>query len=289
MKGSNESRRINIVRTALEALYVFMHFLAPGNHKQSIIQNILTLMQLIFAVAIPLAAQDVFLNLHTDPQSVNNLKDDFYNLQPGTTVTIGKILFQKIEVDESVVPRDMKIQVNKHSEDDKHQLDFTKLDLRVGCITKVWNHDNSNRLFCEDIDIGDSEPRKVVSALREYYTSDELIGKKVVVLCNLKEAKFQGVLSTAMVLAAKNSLGDKVELVHAPNECVVGERIFLDGYKDLSVTPWPSTKIKKFKVWEEVSSNFETDDKRHVCWKNLTLSTSCGPCIVPTLTYAKIQ
>lgn len=76
MKGVDESRRPSIVRTTLEAVYVFMHFLAP---------------------VIPLTAEVVFERLNTSPIISRNLKSDFYNLRPGTEVVLGDILFRKIE------------------------------------------------------------------------------------------------------------------------------------------------------------------------------------------------
>jgi methionyl-tRNA synthetase len=76
MKGDeNAIRRQAIVRTSLEAVYAFMHFLAP---------------------VIPMAAQKVFDCLNTEPKSLHNLKNDLYNLVPGTPITVGDILFQKI-------------------------------------------------------------------------------------------------------------------------------------------------------------------------------------------------
>lgn len=83
MKGADqEGRRMAVVRTALEAVYAFSHFLAP---------------------VIPQAAHRIFQSLHTGPRSVFNLRDDFYNLSPGTPVTLGDILFAKIEDAESAV------------------------------------------------------------------------------------------------------------------------------------------------------------------------------------------
>ena len=69
-------RRPAIVRTTLEAIYVFTHYLAA---------------------AIPLAADAIFSRLGTPPRPTCSLRGDFYNLTPGTPVTLGEILFSKIE------------------------------------------------------------------------------------------------------------------------------------------------------------------------------------------------
>jgi methionyl-tRNA synthetase len=76
MKGPDEARRPSVVRTTLEAIYVFTHFLAP---------------------VIPVAADKIFKMLNTCPMIANKLNSDFYNLVPDTKVSLGAILFQKIE------------------------------------------------------------------------------------------------------------------------------------------------------------------------------------------------
>ena len=77
MKAENQHRRPGVVRTTLEAIYAFSHFLAP---------------------VIPHAVESIFNKLHTPPRMAKLLRSDFYNLAPGTKVDIGSILFEKIEV-----------------------------------------------------------------------------------------------------------------------------------------------------------------------------------------------
>eukprot|EP00953_Heterococcus_sp_UTEX-ZZ885_P001918 1547-Heterococcus_DN1.PRE.1 len=54
------------------------------------------------------------------------------------------------------------------------QDDFTKMDIRVGQITKVWNHPDSDKLYCEEIECGESQPRSVASGLRAHHTLEEM-------------------------------------------------------------------------------------------------------------------
>ncbi len=61
-----------------------------------------------------------------------------------------------------------------------------RLDLRVGHILKVSHHPTADKLFCLLIDVGDSALRHVASGLRSVYTSDQLQGRQVIVVCNLK-------------------------------------------------------------------------------------------------------
>ena len=72
--------------------------------------------------------------------------------------------------------------------------DFFKTQLRIGQIIKCENVEKSKKLLCSQVRMG-SEVRQIVSGLRPYYTAEEMVGKKVVVVANLKPAKLAGVLS----------------------------------------------------------------------------------------------
>jgi methionine--tRNA ligase beta chain len=287
MKGENESRRAPVVRTALEAVYAFTHFLAP---------------------ILPVAAQQIFEHLHTDPVSIHNLKDDFYNLKPGTPVTIGNILFQKIEDAAGVAaptpaaegkakgPVGKKAAPTKAAvvEEIQHTIDFTKMDIRVGEIVKVWNHETADRLYCELIDVGDaSGPRQVASGLRKNYTLEQMQNRKVIVVCNLKESKFQGFMSCGMVLAAKSADGEIVELLAPPEGSKIGERVFLQGYESFAEQKdgivWDANKIKKMKVWEAVAPGLSTNEDGVPTWNSNLLQTSAGPLVAASLKSSNIQ
>ncbi|ERJ12315.1 methionine--tRNA ligase [Haloplasma contractile] len=79
--------------------------------------------------------------------------------------------------------------------------DFTKLDLRVGTISECKKHPNADRLLVSQIDLG-YETRQIVSGIAEHYKPEELVGKKVIVVTNLKPVKLRGQISEGMVLAA---------------------------------------------------------------------------------------
>ena len=80
---------------------------------------------------------------------------------------------------------------------------YTKLDLRVGVIVDVWEHPDSEKLWVEKIDVGEAEPRQIVSGLRAWYTKDQMQGKRLITVCNLKSAKLGGVASAGMVMCAQ--------------------------------------------------------------------------------------
>jgi tRNA-binding EMAP/Myf-like protein len=77
---------------------------------------------------------------------------------------------------------------------DTSKLDPSKLDIRCGKVVKCWNHPESDKLLCEEVDVGDGAGviRNIASGIRAHYTAEEFQGKMVVVLCNLKERAIAG-------------------------------------------------------------------------------------------------
>ena len=110
------------------------------------------------------------------------------------------------------------------------EIDVSKLDIRVGVITKAWEHEDADKLFCEEIDIGEESPRLIASGLKAYYDVEDLVGQRVLVLANLKARKLAGFASHGMVLCAANEDGSKVEFVVPPEGAEVGERVMVDGF-----------------------------------------------------------
>lgn len=277
MKGENESRRPAIVRTTLEAIYIFTHYLAP---------------------VIPQSAAGIFERLNTAPRVTRDLRSDFYNLSVGTPVTVGEILFTKVEdanekakaaaekaMKEKAAAKAALKQKQKKVEDvDLNQHDFSKIELRVGRIVHVWNHATADRLYCEEIDVGEEKPRQIASGLREHYTLEQMLDRRVVVVCNLKEAKLQGFASHGMVLASK--CDGRVELVEPPVDAVIGERLMLPG---VTGEPWPASKVKKMKVWEEFAPHLCANVDGVACWKGEAMQTTAGICTVPTIRNAPIS
>ena len=88
--------------------------------------------------------------------------------------------------------------------------DFAKLDLRLGEVIDSKEHPEADKLLINTIKIGD-ETRTIVSGIKKWYKPEDIIGKKVVVVCNLKPRKLRGVESQGMILACEN--GDDLSLV----------------------------------------------------------------------------
>jgi aminoacyl tRNA synthase complex-interacting multifunctional protein 1 len=153
-------------------------------------------------------------------------------------------------------------------------IDISQLDIRVGMITKAWEHKDADKLFCEEIDIGEASPRQIASGLRAHYSVDDLPGQRVLVLANLKSRNMMGFPSHGMVLCASNSDG-AVQFIEPPDDAQVGERIFVDGYDG---EPATENQVLKKKMLEVIFPDLKTDENGVPCYKGIPLSTSAGSC-----------
>jgi len=100
------------------------------------------------------------------------------------------------------------------------------LDLKVGKVLEVEDHPNADKLYVLKVDIG-TEQRTLVAGLKEYYSKEELLGKPIVVVCNLKPAKLRGIKSEGMLLAADD--GSTVSLLVPKGK--PGDIVFFEGVK----------------------------------------------------------
>lgn len=86
--------------------------------------------------------------------------------------------------------------------------DFEKIDLRVGTVVDSKRVEKTDKLLCSQIDLGEGKPRTVVSGIAKYYAPEDIIGKQVIVVANLKPVKLRGILSEGMVLCASDAEGN---------------------------------------------------------------------------------
>ena len=87
--------------------------------------------------------------------------------------------------------------------------DFMKMQFQVGEIIKCEEVPKSKKLLCSQVKIG-SQVKQIVSGIKKWYSPEEMVGKKVMVLVNLKPAKLAGVLSEGMILCAEDEKGNIV-------------------------------------------------------------------------------
>lgn len=85
--------------------------------------------------------------------------------------------------------------------------DFAKLELRVAEVVKCENHPKADKLLVLIVKLG-SEERTIVSGIRQWYEAEAMVGKKVIIVANLKPVKLRGILSQGMILSAEDSAGN---------------------------------------------------------------------------------
>ena len=99
---------------------------------------------------------------------------------------------------------------------------FSEIDLRVAEIKAVEEHPDADKLLALKIDAGDGE-KQLVAGIKNHYSAEELIGRKIIVVNNLAPAVLRGMESQGMLLAAKD--GDKVVLLTTEKDVASGSRV----------------------------------------------------------------
>lgn len=156
---------------------------------------------------------------------------EFGKLETGLKVHKGEPLFPRIDVKKELAElakeqekavkkseKQKKKESKKEKSEEKGQIsidDFFKIDMKVAEIIEAEKHPNADKLLVLKLKVGE-ERRQVVSGIAKHYKPDELIGKKVILVANLKPVKLRGVKSEGMILAADS--GDKLTLVTADIE-----------------------------------------------------------------------
>ncbi len=104
---------------------------------------------------------------------------------------------------------------------------FSKVDMRVAKIENVQDHPNADKLYILSLDIGPLGKRTIVAGIKVHYSKEELVGKKIVIVNNLKPATIRGVESKGMLLAAGDDAGNVVLL--DPGNTNPGAEVFVEG------------------------------------------------------------
>eukprot|EP00584_Thalassiosira_punctigera_P003420 CAMPEP_0172527028 /NCGR_PEP_ID=MMETSP1067-20121228/1817_1 /TAXON_ID=265564 ORGANISM="Thalassiosira punctigera, Strain Tpunct2005C2" /NCGR_SAMPLE_ID=MMETSP1067 /ASSEMBLY_ACC=CAM_ASM_000444 /LENGTH=275 /DNA_ID=CAMNT_0013310685 /DNA_START=53 /DNA_END=880 /DNA_ORIENTATION=- len=154
--------------------------------------------------------------------------------------------------------------------------DISKLDIRVGTILEAWEHEEADKLFCERIDVGEDEPRTIATGVRAHYKAEDLVGRRVCVLANLKTRKLVGFPSHGMVLCASTEDGSEVVFVDPPADAAVGERCLCDGFEGEAAT---ENQVGKKKILDKVFPDFMTNEEGVVTYKGVPLTAGLGKCV----------
>lgn len=157
------------------------------------------------------------LGIEDDSLSKWESLSKFGLLKAGCIVKKGALLFPrldlKVEMDfmeeykKSMMPKTEKAVVQKESKPEITIDDFNEMDLRTATVLSAEKLKKSNNLLVLKLKVGDEE-RQVVSGIANHYEPENLIGKQVVIVYNLKPVKLRGKLSEGMILCAKDSDGN---------------------------------------------------------------------------------
>ncbi len=167
---------------------------------------------ILLAPFMPETSQEILKQIGAAYTDITSL-DSFGKTESGTFVGDAKPLFQRIdeakklaEITNEVEEAKKKAAKEVKKEEKVSEIsidDFAKIELKVGEVIDSKPVEGADKLLVSQIKIGD-EVRQIVSGIAKYYNPSELIGKKVVVVTNLKPVKLRGVLSEGMILAASD-------------------------------------------------------------------------------------
>ena len=148
------------------------------------------------------------------------------SLNAGIKIERGEALFKRYDIEEEIgiKTKENKKEVNP-PKDEKHKPniekeEFEKLELLTAKIIFAEKVENADKLIKFVVDIGAGEQRVVVSSIAEYYKAEDLIGKTVLYLANLKPKKFRGIMSHGMLLLADN--GETLSIMKAEKDFEAG-------------------------------------------------------------------
>ncbi|MDR2698186.1 MAG: methionine--tRNA ligase [Candidatus Methanoplasma sp.] len=144
-------------------------------------------------------------------------------------------------------------------------MDFKGLDLRVGRIISAEDHPDAEKLFLLKIDIGEETPRQIVAGLRAYYSKEQMVGKSIILVSNLKPAKLRGFMSQGMLLAADDEAlgGTSVQLLRPSEDIPPGTKMNSGLDNSSSVIEYKDFQKVKMAVFrvpsEKIPFNEKTD------------------------------
>ena len=171
--------------------------------------------------------------------------------------------------------------------------DVLGFNLVVGEILTCQNHPDpeSSKLLVSTIDCGDEDgPRSVCSGIAQHYENPlDLVGKKVILVGNLKARNMKGVESHGMVLCASTDDKQKIEVIEAPLGSSNGERLTFAGL-DTELPPiHAENKVVKKKLWDKVKDGFTANAlDGSVSWFNNDLISVNGPVKPKSLKNCKV-
>ncbi|MDD3174999.1 MAG: methionine--tRNA ligase [Candidatus Nanoarchaeia archaeon] len=216
-----------------------------------ILVNIVKDLAIMCEPFMPSISKEIFSQLNIESLKLDDV--GLLTLQEGK-LNEPKVLFKKLE-DKEV--EELKNKYSGQKKVESKKTTFQDLDLVVGKIVQIHKHPEAEKLYVEKVDLG-NEQIQIVSGLVPYYTEEELLNKKIIVVKNLQKAKLRGVESEGMLLAAEQNaesstavIGD-VEVLSVDE--TVGTKVILENQTS---NPKKEISFKEFlEVEIEVKGGF---------------------------------
>ena len=202
--------------------------LAKDESKKDVLKNVLynlleaiRISSILLEPAMPTTSLKVYTALNTAKTA---LSDATFGAHETYKVSNCEMLFKRLDVNEimaQVEEKEKKLEAKVEAKPEISIEDFEKIDLCVGKILEAKKHPKADKLLVFKIDLG-TEVRQIVSGIAKFYNPDELVGKKVIVVKNLKAIKLRGEESHGMLLCGSDLDDSYLELVNI-DKCNPGD------------------------------------------------------------------
>lgn len=265
-------KAINEIFALSKAGNIFFQHREPWKHKQEdakdkehLNNTLYACIELVRKLAIliqpylPETSLEIFRQLSLEQQSFNDFDNKDKEIKSGHKIAQPKVLFKKLE-DKEVQKFHEKFSGKQKTDSEKDKdnkknngnkkvsersISFNDIDLRIAKIIEVEKHPKADKLYIETIDLG-YEKRTIVSGLVEHYSAQELVGKNIVVVANLKPANLRGIESKGMLLAVQSEKKE-IGLILAPT-ANPGDKVYLQGQepkplKEIDIDQFFSVKL----------------------------------------------
>ena len=208
--------------------------------------KIVQALAVIMTPYLPFSSNDVWKML-SNTESVARWDDALSELKVGASLERPAPLFKKLILEDIMEESDP----------------FSKLDLRVAKIIDVKDHPQADKLLIMRIELGPLGKRVIVAGIKTQYSKEELIGKSIVIVTNLKPARIRGFESKGMLLAAEDDQG--IISLLDPKDATPGTEIYIDGM------PREPVSVLEFDDFKQVVMTI--GDKQEVIYKGKPLKS----------------
>ncbi len=162
---------------------------------------------------LPQTGEKVLFQINAQRTDWESILEGFGKIEPGICVNKEEPLFLRIDEKKKLAEIELELEQKKAADEPEEEKtpeisidEFAKVELKVGKVLECSSMEKADKLLVFKIDIG-TGVRQIVSGIAKYYQPEDLIGKNVIVVTNLKPVKLRGVLSEGMILAGENEKG----------------------------------------------------------------------------------